>query len=201
MIGHNSSDPDMYRLAYTQLGWTRSSGDRCRWCRRRRRYDRYTLGAESPQHRRYVGFSSYHLVSICAGVKLTGKLSGWATAKDVILHLAGKLTTRVRKLVFIDPRNILSFQGGTGRILEYFGPGVLDQSCTGLATVCNMGAEVGATTSIFPYTPAMREYLVATRRGPVARAADAAAAQGFLSADDGVEYDDVIEIVRFQISI
>ncbi|KZV92490.1 aconitate hydratase [Exidia glandulosa HHB12029] len=112
------------------------------------------------------------------GVKLTGKLSGWATAKDLILHLAGKLTVR----------------GGTGRIIEYFGPGVLDQSCTGLATVCNMGAEVGATTSVFPYTPAMRAYLQATRRGAVARAADKAAAQGFLQADEGVEYDEVIEV-------
>ncbi|EMD41730.1 hypothetical protein CERSUDRAFT_110309 [Gelatoporia subvermispora B] len=112
------------------------------------------------------------------GVHLTGQLNGWATPKDLILHLAGKLTVR----------------GGTGRILEYFGPGVFNQSCTGLATVANMGAEVGATTSTFPYTPGMRAYLHATRRGPVARAADAAAARGFLSADDGAEYDEVIEI-------
>jgi len=60
-----------------------------------------------------------------------------------------------------------------------------------------MGAEVGATTSVFPYTPAMRSYLQATRRGPVAAAADAAAAQGFLQADEGVEYDQVIEIVSW----
>ncbi|KAF7982015.1 hypothetical protein HWV62_30256 [Athelia sp. TMB] len=131
------------------------------------------------------------------GVHLTGKLSGWATPKDLILHLAGKLTVR----------------GGTGRILEYFGPGVYNQSCTGehpqhakaqnslacpdrigLATVANMGAEVGATTSTFPYTPNMRAYLNATGRGPVARAADQAAAQGFLSADEGAEYDEVIDI-------
>lgn len=65
----------------------------------------------------------------------------------------------------------------------------------GLATVANMGAEVGATTSTFPYTPSMRAYLNATGRGPVARAADEAAAKGFLSADEGVEYDEVIDIV------
>ncbi|KAH9937522.1 aconitate hydratase [Fomitopsis serialis] len=112
------------------------------------------------------------------GIHLTGSLSGWATPKDLILHLAGKLTVR----------------GGTGRILEYFGPGVFNQSCTGLATVANMGAEVGATTSTFPYTPNMRSYLTATGRAPVARAADEAASKGFLSADEGAEYDEVIEV-------
>lgn len=66
----------------------------------------------------------------------------------------------------------------------------------GLATVANMGAEVGATTSTFPYTTNMRAYLHATGRGPAARAADEAAKNGFLSADEGAEYDDVIEIVR-----
>lgn len=112
------------------------------------------------------------------GVHLTGKLSGWATPKDLILHLAGKLTVR----------------GGTGRVLEYFGPAVFNQSCTGLATIANMGAEVGATTSTFPYTPQMRAYLNATGRAPVARAADAAAVEGFLSPDESAEYDEVIEI-------
>ncbi|KAG6381362.1 aconitate hydratase [Boletus reticuloceps] len=112
------------------------------------------------------------------GIHLTGQLSGWATPKDLILHLAGKLTVR----------------GGTGRILEYFGPGVTAQSCTGLATVANMGAEVGATTSTFPYTKNMCAYLHATGRGAVARAADAAAEKGLLSADEGAEYDEVIEI-------
>ncbi|KAF5355703.1 hypothetical protein D9756_003945 [Leucocoprinus leucothites] len=112
------------------------------------------------------------------GVHLTGELNQWATTKDLILHLAGKLTVR----------------GGTGRILEYFGPGVASQSCTGLATIANMGAEVGATTSTFPYTSNMRAYLHATRRGPVANAADKAAEAHFLSADEGAEYDEVIEI-------
>lgn len=79
--------------------------------------------------------------------------------------------------------------------MEYFGPGVFKQSCTGLATVANMGAEVGATTSTFPYTPNMRAYLTATGRAPVARAADEAASNGFLAADEGAQYDEVIEIV------
>lgn len=87
------------------------------------------------------------------------------------------------------------FQGGTGRILEYFGSGVHIQSCTGLATIANMGAELGATTSTFPYTSSMRSYLRATGRRPVADAADRAAAQRFLQADEGAEYDEVIEIV------
>ncbi|KAJ7102186.1 aconitase family-domain-containing protein [Mycena belliarum] len=112
------------------------------------------------------------------GIHLKGHLNPWVSPKDLILHLAGKLTVR----------------GGTGRILEYFGPAVAEQSCTGLATVANMGAEVGATTSTFPYTPNMRAYLNATGRAPVARAADQAASHGFLSADEGAEYDHVIEI-------
>ncbi|KAH9486736.1 Homocitrate dehydratase, mitochondrial [Psilocybe cubensis] len=113
------------------------------------------------------------------GIHLTGKLNGWTTPKDLILHLAGKLTVR----------------GGTGSILEYYGPGVTSQSCTdktstGLATIANMGAEVGATTSTFPYSSNMREYLKATGRASVAASADQAASQGFLSADEGAQYDD-----------
>ncbi|KEP54590.1 aconitate hydratase [Rhizoctonia solani 123E] len=115
---------------------------------------------------------------LVTGVHLTGKMGDWTTPKDLILHLAGKLTVR----------------GGTGRILEYFGPGVLAQSCTGLATTANMGAEVGATTTVFPYTDNMRAYLHATGRSPVADAADQAAKAGYLAADEGAEYDDVIEI-------
>ncbi|KAF9036433.1 aconitate hydratase [Hymenopellis radicata] len=112
------------------------------------------------------------------GIHLTGQLNGWATTKDLILHVAGKLSVR----------------GGTGRILEYFGTGVDSQSCTGLATIANMGAEVGATTSTFPYSANMRAYLSATGRSPVAQAADVAASQGFLSPDEGAEYDEVISI-------
>ncbi|KAJ3070670.1 aconitate hydratase [Podochytrium sp. JEL0797] len=112
------------------------------------------------------------------GVRLTGKLSGWATPKDVILTLAGKLTVR----------------GATNYIIEYFGPGTESLGCTGMATICNMGAEVGATTSVFPYNTGMAQYLRATNRTEVATASDAALAQGLLRADAGCEYDKVIEI-------
>lgn len=91
------------------------------------------------------------------GVKLTGRLSGWASAKDVILKLAG----------------ILTVKGGTNAIIEYFGEGTASLSATGKATICNMGAEVGATTSIFPYDKKTSEYLVATGRKDVAEMADA----------------------------
>ncbi len=90
------------------------------------------------------------------GVKLTGKLSGWTSAKDVILKVAG----------------ILTVKGGTGYILEYFGEGATSISCTGKGTIANMGAEIGATTSVFGYDEAMRRYLVATGRADVAEAAD-----------------------------
>ncbi|KAI8844250.1 aconitate hydratase [Chytridium lagenaria] len=112
------------------------------------------------------------------GVRLSGKLSGWASPKDVILALAGKLTV----------------QGGTNHIIEYFGPGTKTLSCTGMATICNMGAEVGSTTSVFPFSERMAEYLKATNRADVALAAEAAASAGFLEADRGAEYDKVIEI-------
>ncbi|KAI8081484.1 aconitate hydratase [Halteromyces radiatus] len=110
------------------------------------------------------------------GVRLTGQLQPWASPKDVILKLAGDLTVR----------------GGTGHIIEYFGQGVETLSCTGMATICNMGAEVGATTSLFPYTHRMRSYLKATGRSQVAQAADANA--HFLCADEESSYDKVIDI-------
>jgi homoaconitase len=113
------------------------------------------------------------------GIELTGALSGWASPKDVILNLAGLLTVR----------------GGTGYVLEYFGPGVETLSCTGMATICNMGAEVGATTSLFPFTQASADYLAATRRAPVAAAASKALSEsGFLAADESAVYDKVIKI-------
>lgn len=113
------------------------------------------------------------------GVKLTGHLSGWSSPKDVITHLAGILTVR----------------GGTGYIVEYFGEGVETLSCTGMATICNMGAEIGATTSTFPYQDAHRRYLRQTNRAPIADAADVALGQyGFLRADPDAQYDKVIEI-------
>ncbi len=90
------------------------------------------------------------------GVKLTGKLSGWTSAKDVILKVAG----------------ILTVKGGTDKIIEYFGEGAISLSCTGKGTICNMGAEVGATTSTFGYDESMSRYLSATGRADVAALAD-----------------------------
>ncbi|KAJ1884261.1 aconitate hydratase, partial [Kickxella alabastrina] len=117
------------------------------------------------------------------GVHLRGKLSAWASPKDVILAVAGKLSVR----------------GGTGFVVEYFGDGVDSLSCTGMATICNMGAEVGATTSVFPYAPSMARYLRATQRTGIAEAADTYRAS-YLSADAEVVadpsryYDEVVEI-------
>jgi len=91
------------------------------------------------------------------GVKLTGKMNGWTASKDVILKVAG----------------IVSAKGGTGAILEYFGPGAESISCTGKGTICNMGAEIGATTSLFAYDESMSRYLKATDRADIASAADA----------------------------
>ncbi|GAA5897620.1 uncharacterized protein JCM6883_006756 [Sporobolomyces salmoneus] len=112
------------------------------------------------------------------GVELKGQLSGWCSAKDVVLEVVGRLSVR----------------GGTGSILEYYGEGVERMGATGLATIANMGAEMGATTTTFPYTENMQSYLEATNRSPVAQAANEAAAQGFLSADKGAEYDQHITI-------
>ena len=116
------------------------------------------------------------------GVKLTGKLSGWASPKDVILEVAGRLTVK----------------GGTGAIVEYFGDGAESLSATGKGTICNMGAEIGATTSIFAYDDASERYLRATDRNDVADAANAHRA--YLRSDDEVYanpsnfYDQLIEI-------
>jgi len=116
------------------------------------------------------------------GVKLTGKLSGWTSAKDVILKVAG----------------ILTVKGGTGAIVEYFGDGAISLSCTGKGTICNMGAEIGATTSTFGYDDSMSRYLKATDRADVAAAADAIAEH--LTGDKEVYanpekyFDQVIEI-------
>jgi len=116
------------------------------------------------------------------GVKLIGKLSGWASAKDVILKVAG----------------ILTVKGGTGCIVEYFGEGAGNISCTGKGTICNMGAEIGATTSVFGYDEKMAEYLRGTKRAEVADEADKIKAH--LTGDPEVYtdpekyFDQVIEI-------
>src|SRR5204863_5686779 len=116
------------------------------------------------------------------GVKLTGKLNGWTSAKDVILKVAG----------------ILTVSGGTGAIVEYFGDGAENLSCTGKGTICNMGAEIGATTSVFGYDERMAVYLRATGRSEVALMAEKNAEH--LRADPEVYmdpekyYDQVVEI-------
>jgi aconitate hydratase len=116
------------------------------------------------------------------GVRLTGKLSGWASSKDVILKLCGLLTVK----------------GGTNKIVEYFGPGCETISCTGKGTICNMGAELGATCSVFPYDERMQTYLNSTDRSELAELADRFKVH--LCADAEVEanphkfYDQVVEI-------
>ncbi len=112
-----------------------------------------------------IVWKTFCIVFKVIGVRLTGQLHGWTSPKDVILKLAG----------------ILTVKGGTGAIIEYFGPGVESISCTGknefffiektnplslsgMGTICNMGAEIGATTSVFPYNERMAEYLKATKR-------------------------------------
>ena len=110
------------------------------------------------------------------GVKLTGTLSGWSSPKDVILEVA----------------RVLTVEGGTGAIVEYYGPGADTISATGKATICNMGAEIGATCSVFGYDDNMAMYLKATGREAIADAASKVAAD--LRPDDGAQYDQVIEI-------
>jgi aconitate hydratase len=112
----------------------------------------------------------------------TGKLNEWASPKDIILKLVGELTVK----------------GGTGFLVEYFGSGVESLSATGMATVCNMGAEIGATCSIFPYSRKMGEFLAMTGRREAVEVCEKFAADGFLRSDDGLKhekvYDQIISI-------
>ncbi|MCC9166385.1 aconitate hydratase [Pontibacter harenae] len=116
------------------------------------------------------------------GVKLTGKMSGWTAPKDVILKVAG----------------ILTVKGGTGAIVEYFGEGAESLSATGKSTICNMGAEIGATTSVFAYDGKMRDYLNSTKREEIVELADQVAehlrADDEVYADPAAYYDQLIEI-------
>ena len=112
------------------------------------------------------------------GVRLTGKLSGWAAPKDVILKLLG----------------ILTVKGGTNRVIEYFGEGTQSLSCTGKATICNMGAELGATCSVFPYDSRMATYLRATNRADLADLADMNTDLVVADAGSEAHYQEVIEI-------
>jgi aconitate hydratase len=116
------------------------------------------------------------------GIKLTGKLNGWASAKDVILKVAG----------------ILTVKGGTDKVVEYFGEGAVSLSCTGKGTICNMGAEIGATTSTFGYDESMSRYLKATGRADVAALADGIkehlTGDAEVYANPSKYFDEVIEI-------
>ena len=116
------------------------------------------------------------------GIKLTGKLNGWTSAKDVILKVAG----------------ILTVKGGTGAVVEYFGEGATSMSCTGKGTICNMGAEIGATTSTFGYDDSMARYLQSTGRAEVAAMADGIrehlTADAEVYANPEMYFDQVIEI-------
>mmetsp|Transcript_4058 Transcript_4058/g.11357 ORF Transcript_4058/g.11357 Transcript_4058/m.11357 type:complete len:785 (+) Transcript_4058:111-2465(+) len=110
------------------------------------------------------------------GVYLEGTLDGWTSPKDIILKVAG----------------ILTVKGGTGYIVEYFGPGLDSISCTGMATICNMGAEIGATTSLFPFNDSMKRYLDSTGRSDIGN--EAAKSADLLNADENCEYDQLIKI-------
>ncbi|KAL7774646.1 hypothetical protein CFE70_005560 [Pyrenophora teres f. teres 0-1] len=128
-----------------------------------------------------IGVGGADAVDVMAGLPWELKaprssLSGWTAPKDIILKVAG----------------ILTVKGGTGAIVEYHGPGTESLSCTGMATICNMGAEIGATTSVFPFNDRMYDYLAATKRRDIGDFSREYASQ--LREDEGAQYDELIEI-------
>jgi aconitate hydratase len=129
-----------------------------------------------------AGFPWEVLLPRVVGVKLTGAPSGWTSPKDVILKLCGLLTVK----------------GGTNKVIEYFGPGAESISCTGKATICNMGAELGATCSVFPFDARMDVYLRATGRAALAdlarEHADLVTADADTARDPKSFYDEIVEI-------
>jgi aconitate hydratase len=136
------------------------------------------------------------------GVELTGKLGGWTSAKGMssVLKLFNARKARTDGLigtvdVILKLASILTVKGATNHIIEYYGAGLSSLSATGMATIGNMGAEVGATSSIFPYTRSMGEYLRLTGREGIARAAETEGVR-YLRSDAGASYDRHIQIVR-----
>ena len=159
---------DRRRLAYAQRG--------------RARHDRHRRGRAPTAARPWPGSPWEVLDPKLIGVRLTGKLSGWTSAKDVITYLLGLLTVK----------------GGTNKIVEYFGPGAASISATGKGTICNMGAELGATTSLFHFDDRMAAYLRATDRADIAALAEAnrehLVADPEVQADPAKYYDEVVDI-------
>jgi aconitate hydratase len=124
------------------------------------------------------------------GVKLTGKLSGWTSPKGKHYFLRRQNADHVD--IILKVAGILTVKGGTGAIIEYHGPGTESLSCTGMGTICNMGAEIGATTSVFPFNDRMYDYLAATKRKAIGDFARVYSKE--LREDEGAEYDQLIEL-------
>ena len=127
------------------------------------------VDVSNPQRRRlFLLIIGYYRCPKVVGVRLTGKLNGWASTKDIICKLAG----------------ILTVSGGKGKVIEFFGPGCASLGATAMATVCNMSAEIGSTSRIFPYSESMGRYLSATKRENIAQEARRYQA-GRLTRDEG----------------
>ena len=126
------------------------------------------------------------------GVRLTGELSGWTAPKGILSDIdISKILSQSLDII-LKVAGILTVKGGTGAIVEYHGPGVNALSSTGMGTICNMGAEIGATTSVFPFNDRMYDYLVATKRKDIGDFARTYSSE--LKEDQGAEYDELIEL-------